>query len=64
MKPQNTYDTHLLSSNGCRAVRFEQTAKFSLLRLLMMRGLLSKHSYGNQENTDQIVILKFKFWET
>lgn len=37
--------THLLSSNGCRAVRFEQTAKFSLLRLLMIRGLLSKHSF-------------------
>ena len=37
-------NAHLLSSNGCRAVRFEQTDKFSLLRLLMMRGLLSKHS--------------------
>lgn len=36
--------THLLSSKGWRAVRLEQTAKFSLLRLLMMRGLLSKHS--------------------
>jgi len=43
-------ETHLLSSNGCRAVRFEQTAKFSLLRLLMMRGLLSKHSCGEEES--------------
>lgn len=37
--------THLLSSKGCRAVRLEHTARFSLLRLLMIRGLLSKHSY-------------------
>lgn len=54
MKTQKLHYTHLLSSNGCRAVRFEQTAKFSLLRLLMIRGLLSKHSWWKRKEMQML----------
>lgn len=43
---------HLLSSKGCFAVRLEQTPRFSLLRLLIIRGLLSKHSFKKAGTED------------
>lgn len=51
-KQNNKEVAHLLSSNGCFAVRLEQTPRFSLLRLLIIRGLLSKHSY-NKAGTEE-----------
>lgn len=51
---------HLLSSKGCFAVRLEQTPRFSLLRLLIIRGLLSKHSYNKAGTEEETIEISFR----